>query len=137
VEQHKPYLVWICLSVHNRSHSGTPLTKKGAGRTSEAGGTPEIWWHHPIRHRFRLINARAWPTDVSLIAQHSTPDRVHYAEHPERVMTSHSGDVPSVSDICAHVKHLGYAISRRIRLYGEEVEVVSDSFPEAVGLQFT
>jgi hypothetical protein len=33
-----------------------------------------------------------------------------------------------------HVKHLGYAISRRIRLYGEEFEVVSDPFPEADGI---
>jgi hypothetical protein len=49
-------------------------------------------------------------------------------------MTSHSRDLPSVSDICAHVKHVGYAISRRIRLYGEEFEVVSDPFPEADGI---
>jgi hypothetical protein len=34
------------------------------------------------------------------------------------------------SDLSAHLKHLGYAISRRIRLYGEEFEVVSDPFPE-------
>jgi hypothetical protein len=49
-------------------------------------------------------------------------------------MISHSGKRPSVSDICARVKHLGYAISRRIRLYGEEFEVVSDPFPEADGI---
>jgi hypothetical protein len=49
-------------------------------------------------------------------------------------MTGHSGDFPSVSDICAHIKHLGYATSRRIRLYGEEFEVVSDPFPEADGV---
>ena len=48
-------------------------------------------------------------------------------------MTSQSGDFP-VSDICAHVKHLGYARSRHIRLYGEEFEVVSDPFPEAGGI---
>ena len=49
-------------------------------------------------------------------------------------MTSRSKDLPSVSDICAHVKHVGYAISRRIRLYGEEFEVVSDPFHEADGI---
>jgi hypothetical protein len=49
-------------------------------------------------------------------------------------MTSHSRDLPSVSDICAQVKHVGYAISRRIRLYGEEFEVVSDPFPEQDGI---
>ncbi|MFZ0319044.1 MAG: hypothetical protein WAL56_07955 [Candidatus Sulfotelmatobacter sp.] len=32
------------------------------------------------------------------------------------------------------MKHLGYAISGRIRLYGEEFEVVSDPFPEDDGI---
>ncbi len=36
--------------------------------------------------------------------------------------------------MCAHVKHLGYAASGRIRLYGEEFEVVSDPFPENDGI---
>lgn len=36
--------------------------------------------------------------------------------------------------MCAHVKRLGYATSRRIRLYGEEFEVVSDPFSEADGI---
>jgi hypothetical protein len=49
-------------------------------------------------------------------------------------MSGHGGYFPSVSEICAHVKHLGYATSRRIRLYGEEFEVVSDPFPEADGI---
>ena len=49
-------------------------------------------------------------------------------------MTTHISDFSSVSDICAHVKHLGYAISRRIRLYGEEFEVISDPFPVAGGI---
>jgi hypothetical protein len=41
---------------------------------------------------------------------------------------------PSLSEVCAHVKHLGYAASEHIRLYGEEYEVVSDPFPEADGI---
>jgi len=49
-------------------------------------------------------------------------------------MTSYRTHVRSFSDICAHVKDLGYATSRRIRLYGEEFEVVSDPFPEAGGI---
>jgi hypothetical protein len=49
-------------------------------------------------------------------------------------MTRHSSDFPSVSEICAHVKHLGYAASRRIRLYGEEFDAISDPFPEADGI---
>ena len=43
-------------------------------------------------------------------------------------------DSVSVSDVCARVKHLGYTKSRRVRLYGEEFEVVSDPFPEADGI---
>jgi len=41
---------------------------------------------------------------------------------------------PSPSEVCANVKHLGYAAFERIRLYGEEFEVVSDPFPEADGI---
>src|SRR6202162_5587745 len=49
-------------------------------------------------------------------------------------MTSLSVAFSPVSKICAQVKHLGYAAARRIRLYGEEFEVVSDPFPEANGV---
>jgi hypothetical protein len=49
-------------------------------------------------------------------------------------VTSRSGDFLSVSDICARVKHLGYTTSGRVRLYGEEFEVVSEPFPEAGGI---
>jgi hypothetical protein len=40
----------------------------------------------------------------------------------------------SISEICARVKRLGYEASKRIRLYGEEFEVVSDPFPQAGGI---
>jgi hypothetical protein len=49
-------------------------------------------------------------------------------------LTNDSGNFLPVSEICAHVKHLGYASSKRVRLYGEEFEVVSDPFPEANGI---
>ena len=49
-------------------------------------------------------------------------------------MTSHSVHFPAVSTLCAHVKRLGYGMSKHIRLYGEEFEVVSDPFPEANGV---
>jgi hypothetical protein len=49
-------------------------------------------------------------------------------------MTSHSVHFPAVSALCAHVKRLGYGMSKHIRLYGEEFEVVSDPFPEANGV---
>jgi hypothetical protein len=41
---------------------------------------------------------------------------------------------PSVADICASVKRLGYGMSQRIRLYGEDFDVISDPFPEAGGI---
>jgi len=41
---------------------------------------------------------------------------------------------PSVLEICARVKHLGYTTSGRVRLYGEEFEVVSEPFAEADGI---
>ena len=50
------------------------------------------------------------------------------------VMANRNIESPSVSEVCAHVKHLGYAVSRQVRLYGEEFEVVSDPFPEADGI---
>jgi len=49
-------------------------------------------------------------------------------------MTRHNSESSSVLEICEHVKHLGYAASEHVRLYGEEFEVVSDPFPEADGI---
>jgi hypothetical protein len=50
------------------------------------------------------------------------------------MMISQDATSPSVSEICANVKHLGFAASKFIRLYGEDFEVVSDPFPEAGGI---
>lgn len=47
-------------------------------------------------------------------------------------MTSHTGN--SLGEMCARVKHLGYAAFKRVRLYGEEFEVVSDPFPYNDGI---
>jgi hypothetical protein len=49
-------------------------------------------------------------------------------------MTSHNVPSPSVLEICARIKHLGYGAAARVRLYGEEFEVLSDPFPEAGGI---
>jgi len=50
-------------------------------------------------------------------------------------MTSQHFDMsPSIADICASVKRLGYGMSQRIRLYGEDFDVISDPFPEAGGI---
>jgi hypothetical protein len=39
--------------------------------------------------------------------------------------------IDSLEDACARIKLLGYVASRRIRIYGEEFELLSDPFPEA------
>jgi hypothetical protein len=49
-------------------------------------------------------------------------------------MMTRNLESPSVAEMCDHVKHLGYAASGRIRLYGEEFEVLSDPFPEDDGI---
>ena len=49
-------------------------------------------------------------------------------------MTSYIPESPSIDEICASVKRLGYAARQHIRLYGEEFELVSDPFPEADGI---
>src|SRR4030095_402615 len=50
-------------------------------------------------------------------------------------MTSRSIESPSPSilEMCANVKRMGYAASSRVRLYGEDFEVLSDPFPELAG----
>ena len=38
------------------------------------------------------------------------------------------------SEVCARVKGFGYAASQKIRIYGEEFDVLSDPFPSADGI---
>ena len=49
-------------------------------------------------------------------------------------MTSHTNESPSIAEVCAGVKRLGYCARQRIRPYGEEFDVISDPFPEADGV---
>ncbi len=37
-------------------------------------------------------------------------------------------------EMCANVRRLGYAASSRVRLYGEDFEVLSDPFPKDGGI---
>jgi hypothetical protein len=39
-----------------------------------------------------------------------------------------------VAEVCAQIKEFGYTSSERIRIYGEEFEVLSDPFPNAIGI---
>jgi hypothetical protein len=38
--------------------------------------------------------------------------------------------IDSVEGACARIKRLGYSASRRVRIYGEEFELLSDPFPQ-------
>jgi len=38
--------------------------------------------------------------------------------------------IESAEDACASIKRLGYVAFRRVRLYGEEFELLSDPFPD-------
>ncbi len=49
-------------------------------------------------------------------------------------MTSQNVPSPSLSEVCASVKRLGYGASANVRLYGEEFELLSDPFPQADGI---
>jgi hypothetical protein len=51
----------------------------------------------------------------------------------EHIMTSRNG-YPSISEMCAHVKDLGYGSSAHVRLYGEDFEVLSDPFSDEGGI---
>jgi hypothetical protein len=49
-------------------------------------------------------------------------------------MTSRNIESHSALEICANVKRMGYAASSRVRLYGQDFEVLSDPFPEDGGI---
>ena len=49
-------------------------------------------------------------------------------------MRNHSLEATIVSKVCANIKDLGYAPFSRVRLYGEEFEILSDPFPKAGGI---
>src|ERR1700730_13400298 len=68
-------------------------------------------------------------------------DRVHFSVVEDRGVArpgemSYSAFVnrftriESAEDACARIKHLGYVAFRRVRIYGEEFELLSDPFLE-------
>jgi len=52
------------------------------------------------------------------------------------IMDSPTKTSPSaeVQEICDRLKKIGYAISNRIRMYGEEFEVISNPYPDGKGI---
>ena len=70
-------------------------------------------------------------------------DRVHFSVIEDREAACEPGEmsysafvsrftrIDSAEDACVRIKQLGYVASRRVRIYGEEFELLSDPFPEA------
>ncbi len=48
-------------------------------------------------------------------------------------MISTQGALPT-AEVCAQIKKFGYGMSQKIRIYGEEFDVLSDPFPNDVGI---
>jgi len=57
-----------------------------------------------------------------------------YNNHIMSPISSSTLESQSMLEICARVKHLGYTTSGRVRLYGEEFEVVSEPFADSEGI---
>jgi hypothetical protein len=51
----------------------------------------------------------------------------------EDQVTTSQGSLPT-TEVCARIRQFGYAASQRIRIYGEEFEVLSDPFPSDGGI---
>ena len=48
-------------------------------------------------------------------------------------MDTSQGSLPA-AEVCAQIKKFGYAMSQKIRIYGEEFEVLSDPFASDEGI---
>jgi hypothetical protein len=44
------------------------------------------------------------------------------------------GDSMELHEVCDQLQRMGYAQSKRIRIYGQEFEVVSNPFPQGNGI---
>jgi hypothetical protein len=51
----------------------------------------------------------------------------------EDVVITSQGSLPT-AEVCAQIKKFGYAMSQKIRIYGEEFEVLSDPFASDDGI---
>lgn len=48
-------------------------------------------------------------------------------------MIASQGPLP-IAEVCAQIKKSGYAASEKVRIYGEEFEILSDPFPNEIGI---
>ncbi len=64
----------------------------------------------------------------SVISNHQGADRP--GEMSYSVFVNRFTRIDSAEDACVRIKRLGYVAFRRVRIYGEEFELLSDPFPE-------
>jgi len=57
---------------------------------------------------------------------------VFWIEREDQVIASQVS-LP-LAEVCAQIKKSGYAASQSVRIYGEEFEVLSDPFPNEIGI---
>jgi len=48
-------------------------------------------------------------------------------------VTTSQAELPT-AEVCARIKKFGYSVSQKIRIYGEEFDVLSDPFPNDIGI---
>jgi hypothetical protein len=98
-------------------------------------------------HSFEVKEGQSFQDGTGLtvrVGEIDASDRVHFSVIEDReaacagpgemsysAFVSRFTRIDSVEDACARIKHLGYVASRRVRIYGEEFELLSDPFPEA------
>jgi hypothetical protein len=98
-------------------------------------------------HSFEVKEGQSFQDGTGLtvrVGEIDANDRVHFSVIEDReavcagpgemsysAFVSRFTRIDSVEDACARIKHLGYVESRRVRIYGEEFELLSDPFPEA------
>jgi hypothetical protein len=97
------------------------------------GGSPFAEADKSDSHSWREYYRKRLETESFSVFEAATA-RTHPEDYTPRIMASRIIEAPSVSEICARVKHLGYSVSKRVRLYGEDFDVVSDPFPDADGI---
>ena len=74
-------------------------------------------------------HGRSSPKGVQYSASSSSCLRI---ESEEIVISSQAAVPPA--EVCAQIKKSGYAASQNVRIYGEEFEVLSDPFPNEIGI---
>ena len=98
-------------------------------------------------HSFEVKEGQSFQDGTGLtvrVGEIDANDRVHFSVIEDRegacagpgemsyfAFVNRFTRIDSVEEACARMKHLGYVACRRVRIDGEEFELLSDPFPEA------